>query len=312
MLDEFRYIPYQDLLFKVDQLQIWRYIIGNIEVGDFFLNPFRNDRSKGSCCLYWTGEVLRLKDFAHAETNNMDCIRGYMRMYPNLTWNQVCTNLINLTVPKLTTSSYKILPGIVKTEYELFYKEWTNDFNYWKDRGVSLEQLNRKETLVRPINGFIQKGKFTQETHFNDLAFVYHFDTRIKIYFPTRSKPRFVGNAKGTDLWHLKRGSDILVIQKSHKDFLILENLCDYDLLVTQNETPILSSDIMFDLETYSKVLIWFDPDQAGIEGANRLKNQFIYTPVEIITSSGGKDLDEMYINHGEKYCLNFIKNNVC
>lgn len=314
-LDSFYYISKKDLMEKLDQEYVWRQILGNVKVGQGVLNPFRNDKNTGSCYLHWMEGTLRLIDFADKTTSGLDCISGYMKCNPNLSWNQVCQNLLNIgkTFPP---SSYTALPGLkVKTssiEYEPLYRNWEDrDIRYWGLRGVNLNQFEG-DFRVKPINGFIQTGDSKIESHFNDLGYVYHFNPRVKFYFPDRNKPRFLGNAKGSDLWHLKRGSDTLVIQKSHKDFFVLENLCEHNILVTQNETPTLGKDVLFDLESYyKKVFIWYDPDEAGIKGAERLRDQFLYTPVETITSEGGKDLDEMYLNHGERFCLTFIKNNV-
>ncbi len=299
---------------RIDQLQVWRQIVGQVNVGDWFLNPFRSDARKGSCCLRWSGEVLRMKDFADPTTSGLDCIAAYMKYYSNLSWLQVCNNLTNYV---LLPSSYKILPGLMKKEiqFDLFYKDWQDrDLEYWFKRGVKQWQMERKETLVRPIEGFCKHGEISQTVYFRDLAFAYHFGSRVKIYFPQREKPRFIGNAKQGDLWHLKKGSDTLVIQKSHKDLLVLDGLSECDIAAGQNEQTVISSDILFEWESYySKIFIWYDPDDAGVNGANNLKQKFLYTDVKLITSEGGKDLDEMYLNQGERFCTEFIKkNNLC
>jgi len=313
-LNEFYHISRKELFSRIDQLNVWRQIVGHVNVEEWFLNPFRNDTRKGSCCLIWTGDTLRLKDFAHPETSGLDCIAGYMKYYPHLSWNQVCANLLSLNV-SLVASSYKILPGLTKeeTKFECFYRDWQDrDLEYWIKRGVEQWQLDRKETLVRPIEGFIKHSEPKLERYFGDLAFAYHFDSRVKIYFPNREKPRFIGNAKQGDLWHLRKGSDMLVIQKSHKDLLVLDGLSEYDIAAVQSEQSVISPEVMFEWESYySKVFIWYDPDDAGQNGANKLKEKFLYTDVELITSEGGKDLDEMYLSHGEKFCLTFIKNNL-
>jgi hypothetical protein len=314
ILNEFYYISRKELFSRIDQLNVWRQIVGQIDVEEWFLNPFRNDTRKGSCCLIWTGDTLRLKDFADPTTSGLDCIAGYMKYYPHLSWSQVCTNLLSLNV-SLVPSSYKILPGLMKeeTKFECFYRDWQErDLEYWFLRGVEQWQLERKETLVKPIEGFIKYSEPKLERYFGDLAFTYHFGSRVKIYFPNRDKPRFIGNAKQGDLWHLRKGSDTLVIQKSHKDLLVLDGLSDCDIAAVQSEQSVISPDVLFEWESfYSKILIWYDPDETGIQGANKIKEKFLYTETEIIKSEGGKDLDEMYLNHGEKFCLTFIKNNI-
>lgn len=315
MLDSFFYISKKELLHRVDQESVWRQILGSVKVGDWVLNPFRPDRNKGSCKLHWMEGTLRLIDFADKSCSGFDCIEGYKRMNPNLSWTEICTNLLNLS-PGLVTSSYKIFPGIKSlstTTYVPHYREWEQrDIDYWGLRGVSLKQFGG-EFKVLPLNGYLEKkDSYERKVNFNDLCYCYHFDTRYKFYFPERERPRFIGNAKGSDLWTNKRGSDILVIQKAHKDFFVLENLCDYDIVSVQNETPIIPSDVMFEWESYySKIFIWFDNDEPGVAGANKLKDQFLYTPVELIFSEGGKDLDEMYLNQGERFCVTFIKNNL-
>lgn len=312
MLEEYFYISRKELMSKIDQIKVWESLIGTFEVGKQIINPFRIDNSKGSCMLYWTGDVLRLIDFADRETHGLDCIGAYMKNNPNLHWNKVCSNLLNLTNINLVSSSYRILPGIQKIEikYELFKIQPTQrHIDYWSKRGVD---LTSEERLVC-IEGFKKiKGEQSNEVVFGDMCFAYLFDSgRVKMYYPERSKPRFEGNANSEDIWIFNRGDSNLIIIKAHKDSLVLKNLCNNNILVTQNEIPIIPLDIMFQIESgHTKIYIWFDNDKPGIEGAEYLKKQFVYIPVETIRCpmESGKDLDEMYINNGRDYCLNFIK----
>lgn len=317
MLDSFFYISKKELLHRVDQESVWRQILGSVKVGDWVLNPFRPDKNKGSCKLHWMEGTLRLIDFADKSCSGFDCIEGYKRMNPNLSWTEICTNLLNLNV-SLVVSSYKILPGLTKeeTKFECFYREWQNrDLEYWFKRGVEQWQLDRKETLVRPIEGFIKHSKPKVEKHFGDLSFAYHFDSRVKIYFPEREKPRFIGNAKQGDLWHLKKGSDILVIQKSHKDLLVLDGLSNCDIVAVQSEQSIISPDILFEWESYySKIFIWFDADDAGQKGANLLKSKFLYTPCTILNTPpelDAKDASDIIYKYGSEHLKNFIKKEI-
>lgn len=306
------------LLNHIDQQVVWSSIIGyNVELNKLILNPLRNDKSLGSCLITIDSQgIYNLVDYADSRTNGFDCISAYRYLYPHKSWNEVCYNLLNIG-QIIPTSAYKSVPGLIKKKQEVtlipIYRDWSQqDLDWWYKRGVTIDQLNREETLVKPIKGYIQTKENKQsEVHFNEQCYCYHHQDKVKFYFPNRKNYRFLGNMTKNDVWFLNRNSDTLFICKSHKDLLVIENICDFSLSLVQSETNYPSSDKFYEWECfYKQVIICMDNDQTGRNIAQEIKKQFLYIPckiIEIEPETKYKDFDEYYIKEGLTETIDYL-----
>lgn len=316
----FIYFNRQDLINTIDQLSIWQSIVGYVKLGDMLLNPLRQDNHLGSCFLKEHNGRIVLSDWASKKHSGIDCIGAYMMLNPTKKWDQVCEDLLLLS-RKLPTSSYISIPGIEKPKEKVIsqffpiYRNWEiRDKNYWKSRSVNLAQLERPDTLVRPISGYTQlKGGKSFEMHFNELAYCYHHNNKVKFYFPDRKSFRFLGDATCNDIWHLERDKT-LIISKSHKDMLVWENVTEHSLTHVQGEEFVHPDDLtIFNWELkYDRFIIVFDNDNAGREGAERLSKKFLYKTPEIYTiiHPDIKDIDDLVVAKGLKKTKSFIQKN--
>ncbi len=308
-----KYHTRQELLDSINQIDVWGLILGHrVELGQYILNPLRSDNKAGSCYLSeWKGKIV-LTDWASYKYSGADCIAAYMQLNPSKSWGEV-------TIDLLRCGSYQnYIPSVVKRKKTLdlkpIYREWTEtDLKWWSDQGVFKEQMDRKETLVRPIKGYIHKkeGKEMQ-VHLSEPAYCYHCNGRYKFYFPTRKENRFLGNQTRDDVW-FKEGiqSDVLLISKCAKDFLCLANLVPYSLTHVQGENYGHPSEIaLYEMEVkHSRVILLMDGDSSGIEGMKRLQKRFVYTPCDYywITEPGLKDVTEMYKSWGEQKTIDYL-----
>lgn len=309
------YYTHKELLEKIDQQQVWYTMLGVIQLGQHILNPLRPDTNPGSCYLQeYKGKII-LIDWASKEHSGLDCISAYMKMYPDKSWDIVCSDLLTC---KVSAPSPYVYPGIKKKSKVMYFEPITCDWeqrhiDYLKLRGIRREQVERESTRVWACKGYIlEKEERKIEYHFDELAFAYRHGEKYKIYFPNREKYRFIGNITQDDIWHVKRGSDTLLILKSAKDLLVTENLLDYDLTMIQGENFGHPSDLMvFSWETsYKRIILLFDGDESGLKGMKRFKCKFLISNPEIKfipLELGVKDPDEMYINWGKERTKDYL-----
>ncbi len=315
----YQYIHYtrDRLLQSIDQIKIWHSIVGYCQLGEFILNPLRVDNHKGSCSLIeYQGRII-LQDWASKKHSGADCISAYCTINPHKTWQEVCTNLLELSKGFVPTSAYVAIPGLVKKSKTLelipIYREWQiRDKEYWGKRGITKSQLER-DNLVRPIQGYIQiKEDRKSEQHFNELAYCYHYEERVKFYFPERKEFRFLGNINRNDTYFINKGSSTILITKSLKDMLVLDNLTSFNLLHIQSENSDPDGHIILDWEFGHKdAILFYDNDNAGIEGMKRLASKFLYLEPSLFwinPDTGFKDIDEMRSNWGEKDTIEYLQ----
>lgn len=302
------YYTHKDLLAQINQQQVWLNLIGIVQLGQYILNPLRPDSNPGSCYLQeYKGNII-LIDWASKQHSGIDCIAAYMRMNPHKKWDEVCNDLLNMGTSKPSPYVY---PGLVKKKskiigFEPILVEWEpRHKDFLKLRGITRSQVEREETRVWACKGYIlEKEERKIEYHFDELCFAYRHGKRFKLYFPNRDQFRFIGNITQDDIWHLKRGSDTLLIIKSAKDLLVTENLVDFDLSMIQGENFGHPSDVLvFSWEcAYKRVILLFDGDESGLKGMERFKDKFLLLSPEckhIPLDLGVKDPDEMYIKWG-------------
>ena len=309
-----KYHTRTELLNSINQIDCWGHILGHkVELGQYILNPLRSDTNAGSCYLSeWKGKVV-LTDWANYKYSGYDCISAYMALNPHKSWLEV-------TVALLSIGSYQnYVPAVTKRKKTIdlkpIYKDWTeSELKWWSDQGVFKEQMDRKDTLIRPIKGYVHKKEGKEMTvYLSEPAYCYHHKGRYKFYFPTRKENRFLGNQTRDDVWFLDRGTPELLICKCQKDMLGIENACDLTLTHVQGESyghPNTLTIYEWELK-FSHIYIWFDPDDAGQNGAKLLKSKFLYVPCTIINTPPeleAKDASDILYKYGLKYLTDFLK----
>ena len=296
---------YAQLLQRVDQQKVWAHMLGNFKIGaKTVLNVLRGDKHTGSCCIVRMGQDLILMDFADSDYNGLSCISYYRKLHPDKPWYQVTQDILSIssiaspTLSKVKTKPKEIMCPIVRN--------WEpRDRVYWSKRKVSKKTL---ENRVFPISGYKTDSL---EYITSELAYAYKYENKYKLYFPERKEYRFLGNLSVDDLWHTHKGNTLLVT-KSHKDFLILETFSQNSVTHVQSENSLPSVSKIYEWEvTYDKILIWFDPDPAGIKNAYKLKTLIQFKEAQVINPDlkDCKDPDEYICKYGKEALLEILKN---
>lgn len=292
----------------LDQVRIWEGLLSSrIVPNRAYKNPTRYDKDP-SCKLICKDGILILYD--HSFKTSLNCVTCYSQLY-SVSYNKAYELLYNNNNNVVKRSdSYKVdaftnSKAGIQINPKRFNKE---SLNFWNKRWVSREQLERKETPVNYVDSYkiIYENK-SREYFPNDLCFSYKFDNGVKLYFPEREKPRFKSSGDKNSVWFLNRGSDKLVVCKANKDFLVVENLCDYDLLSISSEgsIPDMFNEIK---DNYKMIYATHDPDSAGVLAVEKLREIADVKHLHTNFDQGLKDWDDYMTNTNYNKTLNYFR----
>jgi len=315
----------KELLASVDHLRVWNHMIAQGRLNTVFKSPFRDDPSPGCKLGLWKGDV---KFFDKSKNLTWDIIDAYRHLHPSDSWQETVDAILGYNGSAKPTSE-QVKEGTVRgAEVKMtpVVGPWTEQgLLYWAKRGVTREMLDDPQTLTQQITGYIVEG--TNEfgpyrTRVIKRGFVYWANEKPKFYFSYEEKgKKFKGHIGNDDVWHLIRPNNdtgTLVISKSNKDLQVWRTFVRANILAVQAERSLPTKDWMFRniRMRYKRVVIVFDPDEAGVLGAEKLKKD-----LESLSDIGTfvvkvwnwpdpvtKDIDQFRADHGDIATYQFIQ----
>lgn len=185
-------------------------------------------------------------------------------------------------------------------------RDWEQrDLDFWKQFGITVPTLTRYQ--VKPIK-FYWLTLDQECPRFAKLGYSYRIRDKYKLYFPYE-KPDFKFRNNFDDNYlegfeQLRFKKDLLVITKSLKDVMLLEEL-GYEAISPRSEnTPIDREKFLSGLEKlYSKIVVLFDND-----GKHRA-DFYPYPLVQIPKASGEKDVTDFYRRYGRNATEEVLRN---
>lgn len=286
----------------VEDSEIWYFLFNEYPVfKKKYRNPVRRDKEPG-CKFYQSVNGLRFIDYAI--NKSYSALSMLMEYYNTSVPKDAIFLFLNRNkelkdIPKYVFQKEQWLQ---KTEIEFFPFTKGEEFvfndlgaRYWKDLGVTKSQIIRPETRVYNLFGYSINGHVF---HF-DLSFGYLFpDGTKKIYNPLEKESKWFSNTNRNSHWFLKRGGNLLIC-KSNKDFLVLENLCNWSLICFSNE-GIYPTNLKELCSGFDKKLVLFDNDETGIKAGIKVAN-LIKGEAKWFTDF--KDSSEGYLKNKKKLC---------
>lgn len=326
----------QELLNSVNQQRIWGFLVGHERIGDQFLRPaWIGPDHKPSCKLGLKGGKVRFYD--PPKQLNLDILDAYKLMRPGDSWDQTVEQILAWNGTSKSTAELLMSGDVRAPKFVLnpLIVEWTDwGKSYWASRGVDYSILSHKSIFTQEICGYEMHGSNDQGDFFQSQyarGFVYWCNDRPKLYFPEAPKERkFKGRLRADDVWLVKRGkyrestgkpdTKTLLIAKSNKDLLVWIPFVSCDLMNVSAEGVFPSSEwLMTNVRMkYDRVVIVFDPDDAGVKGANELQNRLLSLSdigTFVVKSWNWpdletKDLDKFRTEYGHKETLKFLNRN--
>mgnify|MGYP000642765227 CR=1 FL=1 len=183
-----------------------------------------------------------------------------------------------------------------------------DDKEFWQSYGISLPTLKRYR--VKPISHFFINDTPTKCL---DIAYAY-FENKddvitYKIYQPKADKKlKWRGNV-GYDIWQgwtqLPDEGNLLIITKSYKDIMCIDDTCGYNSVSPQSESTHPKEYVVDQLKKrFKKIVVLFDndfdnPDNPGRLNAIKFCEKYTIPMIEIPSEYESKDFSDLVKNHG-------------
>jgi len=211
-------------------------------------------------------------------------------------------------------------------------KSWSKgDIEYWNSYGISIKKLEEKG--IAPLDKFWitnynKDGIRFQYNVENELAYVYPFFRNkdgffmYKIYLPKGYKGnmdfKWVSNVNKKviqNVEHIPKSGELLIIQSSYKDVMLMEELMpNLNILAPNGEGYFFDDEVWLELcENWNKIILFANNDShkknnPGLVFARRhslkYKIPFICTP-----DNTASDISDYYKLYGRSKTLEFLDN---
>lgn len=336
-----RYIDKDELLKIVSQEEIFSLVFGFLpEEMQYCVSPFREDNTPNCFFSYSPGTTkLTFTDFANSgiygriRLSNLDCfaavqvffrIPSFLKTLEFLWDHFVSEGNVQypdkVVQPEVKTTSKKRKLNSLFVSPRNFNS--TGDKDYWMRYGITKSQL--RSDRVFPIDAF--QANWSDGTSDSFLcytpsyAFTEFKNGAKKIFITSKEgRSRFMTDCRPDDIGGLRnfRGSGkTLVIKKSYKDWRVVTNE-GVQAIWLQSETSFPSLEVLLPLcKNFTRVVIFFDNDPAGIKGAQNFKDRIsphlsipvsiAYLPTELL-QYGITDPSDLYYKRSRRDLRNFL-----
>lgn len=289
-----------------------------------FKSPLRQD-NKPTCAFYRNkkGDLI-FKDFRGDFMGNFISVVMYkFQCSYGKALNIIANDFGIVTRPKLQVN--KPLMKYTNTEFketqEAVIQVEIKDFDqyeldWWAKFGITRKIL-RKFRIFSCKNVFLNGSLFhlykEKQLVFGYFGGIREGIERWRIYFPGNTKYRFISNWKSFRLQGAHAlspdGGEYLVITKSLKDVACLYS-CGIPAIAPISENCFVTNAQFEKLKKkFSKIVLFYDNDMAGISHMNKFRKQFpdVYV-VWIPRKLGAKDISDFYKKYGRDKTLNLIE----
>ena len=298
-------VTLKQILKRTTEYDIYQYYIGGtIKVGKIMSSPFRSDvnPSFGIFKSSYSGDLL-WKDQATGETGN---VVKFVERMNNISYQDALLKIWDdIIVGHIKYSDHgkyiKEEYSNVRTTISISRKNFTKaDDEYWGQYFIGRDLL--KKHLVYPIQTFWVNDVMSNIFYTKDKPlYAYEVYDKFQIYYPYGDrKDKFRTNCTPYDLYgyeQLPPTGNILIITKSKKDVMVLDRL-GYSAVAPTGENAPIPTNVMEDLKSrFKRIIIFYDNDTAGLNGAEKLSKNiecdYIYIPEEYYKRFGIKDISD-------------------
>lgn len=327
-------ITVDKVLELIDSESLFEYYLSDI-IEDYNVNemmqsplrPFENPdliRSFGIFKSVKYNDLLLFKDLATGDLGNAVVLVKRLFHYDTLfdACSRICIdfNITDYGYPEIDYTPVKTVDFLYKNNRNKFSKvnikiqiklrKWDrSDKEFWSSYGISLRTLKRYR--VKPITHF-----FLNETPNKCIQPAYAYfenkDNEItyKIYQPRAEKKlKWRGNV-GYDIWQgwtqLPDEGKLLIITKSYKDIMSIDDVCGYNSVSPQSESTHPKEYVVDELKKrFNKIVVLFDNDFDNPENPGRLNaikfcEKYNLPMIEIPDSYQSKDFSDLVKYHGQ------------
>ncbi len=185
-------------------------------------------------------------------------------------------------------------------------RKWsTQDQYFWTQFNIGSKLL--EEFHVKPLESYCMT-KDDDELCIKGLYLYGYFkadDTLYKIYQPKTLDKKFIKVTNYIQGMHQCSGEKYLMITSSLKDVMSIKSLrLNIDVIAPDSENTMIKQDVMEELrDKYSKIIVMFDYDEAGIEAMKKYKEKYPFIEIALLPMS--KDISDSIKDFGAKEVRN-------
>jgi len=311
------------ILSKIGDYDIYRYELGNFTIGTAFCNPLRKDKNPSMVIYMGQSGHLFHRDYADDNYKGgcFDLICQKYGLTLDKAIEKVATdfgikNRSSQEYKKIISQYTKPILDIKKHALiQVSVRRWEEkDLEYWKQYGITLDQLKREEVYC--VNEWFLNRK-KQVIRPGELCFTYRYAEGFKIYRPERSSDdgKWISNITTKEVENLavlKEANKVLIV-KSKKDRLTLENIVpDLAIVNVQNESTSAYTDEFLNVLKNKDVWISFDSDPPGKKASIKITTEFGYKHINVpdryFEQDGIKDWADLYKIYGKEPIIEHLK----
>jgi DNA primase len=293
-----------------------------------YKSPFRNDDESPSFNIFIHKNSGRLfhKDFGTGDYG--DCIQLVQKLHNNCSFMealQIVNQDFNLGLEGYSQEEIRkriFLKNPQATKEEMKFnaslRKWQQyDLEYWNKYRINLQAL--KYFKVFPVEqAYVNSSPFL--SWFNQTTnplYGYWFGKHYwKFYRPLSEKKEEKwrtnigeGHLQG---WNqlLKEGK-LCVITKSLKDVIVFR-MMEIQGVAPHGETYPISPEIIGNLHSrFDRIIIFYDNDEEGIQGADKLSEkyglEYVYIPTKFLQEEKIKDISDFVAEYGLIEAMNLL-----
>jgi hypothetical protein len=283
--------PYNKLLEKTNDYAIYSLLSGyEIPLKTLIKSPLRSDNSPTFSVFpptrnkpKWEGQLI-FKDFNGETGDVFKFAQMHARNVKSLHLNdknEIIQYILNSFGEEVVLKPMDA-PAINKSinyKISLMKRFKKCHLDYWEEHGVSKNVLNYYN--VQPCEFLLNEYQQVVRDFRGTCTFAYIIFDKFKLYQPFEENfTKFFNQCPPDYIQGYQQcttGSNTLLVTKAMKDILVYQSHtdCMLDIISPHGEGYIIGSNwIYWMLTNYNKIVIVFDPDHAGVKGANRLRKQ--------------------------------------
>lgn len=223
-------------------------------------------------------------------------------------------------IPHLNKNKVKISNESLSENKQSIIRVEIRDFqqyelDWWNKFGISLQTL-KKFRVFSCKNIWINDHIIHLETN-NQLVFGYYGGIKDdieqwKLYWPNNKKYKWLSNRDSSQLQGArmlpKSGGDLIVIQKSLKDVMLLYEF-GIPSVAPNSENIFLSDEKLMKLKSkFKRIIVWYDNDAPGKAYLEKIKKEhpeldYFYIPEDFKE----KDFSDFYKKYGKDEATKFL-----
>ena len=281
-----------------DDEYLFRLYIPELEIGKRLCSPLRKDDTPSFSVFVGRSGRLMYHDFKTGDSG--DIIKFVCQMTGLLYYDAMRKILRDTSVGIRiqTTKIERKQSATTKKEIKVITRQLTDrDISYWESHGVLKRTLSLYK--VYSLEAVFINDVLVGEYRSTQPIYGYYFGNgEWKIYKPYSLQRFYTNTNKLQGYDQLPETGELLVISKSLKDVMLLRELGYF--AVAPHSESVNNIDEIDELKTrFKRIVIWYDNDEPGALGAEKLSTKLGLPYVQLPTDQAAKDISDYYKANG-------------